>query len=706
MRLQTTGRVVVTGDDGRFELTEVAEGTQELYVSAVDFILVKRTVVVTAGPASEITIALSEGAATLSETVEVRGAAVTARREPSVAGEQTLGSRELQQLRGILTNDPLRAVQVLPGVAAGDDLRSEFAIRGFGVQHMTFTFDGIATSFLLHTVQQVHDSGSVAMVNGDVLEDITLLNGAYPQRQGNRLGAEIDFRMREGSRERVQSHLSVSALDASAVVEGPLGSTKRGSWLFSARKSYLDLIVDTLYPDQSLSFGFTDAQAKFAYDVTPTQQVQVSFTGGKSRLERQPDQLSAGNLRTADNHSAMSVLTWRYLPSARFSLVQRVSGAANTFRNLSRDGAELDGGDGQDAVYRADAVYVPSAGVQVEGGGEIRRSSGTGREQRLVNATFQSRESYSSAAVASSIYAQARLGRATGASITPGVRIDHWSLLSRTTASPWVQGLLPISQRVSLRAGGGLHQQEPDFSQILGVRGTPGLRPERAYHGDAGIEGRIGSTARWQVTVYNREDRDLLRLPDNEMRVVNGVFVNASTTSHYVNALTGRARGVEWLVQRQSPNGFSGWASYAFGRSDYRDTTTGETFRGDFDQRHTVNLYGAYRASDRLSLSARARYGSNFPTTGYWDARDGAYFLGTERNTVGVSPYARIDVRANRTFTWSQKRLTLYVEGINVANRDNVRFALPSVDRRTFKATGLYESMIPLIPSVGILLEF
>src|SRR5206468_9457094 len=110
------------------------------------------------------------------------------RREPAVASEQTLGGRELQQLRGILTNDPLRAVQVMPGVAAGDDFRSEFAIRGAGIQQMNFTFEGIATAFLLHTVQQVHDSGSVAMVNGDVLDEITLLSGAYPQRHGNRTG--------------------------------------------------------------------------------------------------------------------------------------------------------------------------------------------------------------------------------------------------------------------------------------------------------------------------------------------------------------------------------------------------------------------------------------------------------------------------------------------------------------------------------------
>ncbi len=709
VRLQSTGRVAVTDEEGRFEFAGVAAGDQELYVSAVDFILLKRTVTVTSGAAVDVTLVLSDGTGTYAETVDVHGTSMTTRQEPAVAAEQTLGARELQQLRGILTNDPLRAVQVLPGVAAGDDFRSDFAIRGAGIGEMTFTFEGIATPFLLHTVQQVHDTGSVAMVNGDVLEEITLLSGAYPQRHGNRVGSEIDFRMREGSRERTESHLSVSALDASGVVEGPVGSAKRGSWLFSARKSYLDLLVERLYPEQNVSFGFADAQAKLTYDVSARHQIQVAFTGGRSRLERAPDALGAGNLRDADNRSAMGVLSWRYLPSARFSFVQRIAAASNTFRNTSRDGVELDAGDAQDLAYRADASFAPTPAVLFESGGEVRRSAGTGREQRLASGRFQSREDYSSSAVASSAYAQVRLRASRvgeGFSITPGVRLDHRTLVARTTASPWILAMWPVSASLTLRAGAGIHRQEPGFGEVLGSRGTPDLRPGRAYQADVGIEGRHSVTLRWQLTVYNREDRDLLRLPDIETRVVNGVFVPASLTTHYQNALDGHARGLEWLVERRSPNGFSGWASYALGFAQYHDVTTNETFWGDFDQRHTVNLYGSYRVNDRLSLSARFRFGSNFPTTGYWEAHGGAYFAGTERNTLRVPAYSRLDLRANRTFTWEQKRLTLFLEAINVANHANSRFALPSINRRTLEATGLYESMIPLIPSVGILLEF
>ena len=88
------------------------------------------------------------------------------------------------------------------------------------------------------------------------------------------------------------------------------------------------------------------------------------------------------------------------------------------------------------------------------------------------------------------------------------------------------------------------------------------------------------------------------------------------------------------------------------------------------------------------------------------DAHRDALADAVDRNTLRLPAYSRVDVRANRTFTWDRKRLTLFMEAINLLNRSNVRYALPSVDRRTFKATDLFETMLPLVPSIGILLEF
>ncbi len=160
------------------------------------------------------------------------------------------------------------------------------------------------------------------------------------------------------------------------------------------------------------------------------------------------------------------------------------------------------------------------------------------------------------------------------------------------------------------------------------------------------------------------------------------------------------------LVQRRSANGVSGWVSYSLGFNRYHDRTTGESFDGDFDQRHTFNAYGLFRITNRFSLVAKLRTGSNVPAVGYWEQQGDAFFVGSTRNTVRVPLYSRLDLRANRTFNWESKRLTLFVEVMNVLGRDNVRYEQPGVNVRTRQAFGLFNSMIPLVPSAGVLIEF
>jgi outer membrane receptor for ferrienterochelin and colicin len=273
-------------------------------------------------------------------------------------------------------------------------------------------------------------------------------------------------------------------------------------------------------------------------------------------------------------------------------------------------------------------------------------------------------------------------------------------------ASPWVLGEVRLNDSVKIRGGAGLHRQFPGFDELAGLRAGSDLRSERAYHADLGVEQTFGESARWQVTLYNREERDLLRLPDEELRVSNGVLSGLSQTSRWINALDGYARGVELLVQRRSVDGLSGWASYSLGFNRYHDRTTGEAFDGDFDQRHTMNVHAQYRLTNRLSLAGKLRFGSNVPAVGYWEQRGAAYFVSSTRNGLRVPAYARLDVRGSRTFDWQGKRLTLFVEVLNVLARDNVRFNTPGVNGRTRQAFGIFEPMIPLVPSAGILLEF
>jgi hypothetical protein len=94
------------------------------------------------------------------------------------------------------------------------------------------------------------------------------------------------------------------------------------------------------------------------------------------------------------------------------------------------------------------------------------------------------------------------------------------------------------------------------------------------------------------------------------------------------------------------------------------------------------------------------------PAPGYYGERDGAYFITDSRNDLRLPAYSRVDLRANRTYTWGRRRLTLFAEVMNVLNRDNVRFNPPGVNTRTGAVSHPFEPLIPIVPSLGFLIEF
>ena len=708
--VEDTGQSAQTGADGRFAIPGVVAGPHHLYVSVVGYALLRREVTIGPDPSSrDVLLRLSEGTTAYSETVTVTPDAF---RSPAdaVPSSAILGSADLMNLRGVLADDPLRAVQVLPGVATGDDLRSEFTVRGSDFRHITFTLDGFATPYLLHTVRGVEDrgpTGSVAMINSDVIDEVTLLNGGYPQRYSGHTGSEVDFRLRDGSRERRTLHVAVSGTNAGAVAEGPIGGARRGSWLVSARQSYLDLIVHRI-TDSSASFGFTDAQGRVAYDLSPRHRVDLTVLAGRSRFENDPIARDIDDLHAGLNASVVGVAGWRFT-TPRLVLSQRLLAADNRFHNENSDGVELDKGRDRQFAWRGDVTAPLASSLEIGGGGEVERRDDSRVRRRLApnRVDLVQLDDYSGDALLAGGYVSARWKPHPSITIAPGVRADRWTLTEQSTTSPWIQTEWRPSRGPTVRASAGRYQQFADFENVLGVSGGVDLQPERAGQYDLGLEQRIGHGLRVTATLYDREEHEMLRRPGLETRLVGTRVVRGSAAARYDNRLEGFARGVELMLQRTtSGRGVSGWLSYAYGRNRYHDVVNGESFWGDFDQRHTLNAWASYRHSDRASFVGKLRMGSNFPIPGYYAESDGAYRITDVRNTTRLPLYSRLDLRANRTFNWSRRRLTLFAEVINVLNRDNLRFGPPRVSVITGQTTRPFDTMIPIVPSVGVLIEF
>ena len=199
-----------TDASGRFSL--VAEhGNQTIAASVIGYALLRTGVEVSDAPV-EMTIRLSEGAGAYTERVTVSGS--LRGDSDSVPGSTSLHGRELENLRGAVLDDPLRAIQSLPSVTATDDFYSEFAVRGNPFRYVGLVVDGVPTRYLMHSVNGITDGGSIAMINSETLGSVSLLPGSYPQRTGRQMGGEVNLATREGSRDGFHGRAGLSGTSA------------------------------------------------------------------------------------------------------------------------------------------------------------------------------------------------------------------------------------------------------------------------------------------------------------------------------------------------------------------------------------------------------------------------------------------------------------------------------------------------------------
>src|SRR6185369_277005 len=174
----------LTDAAGVFALAAVPAGAAAVDVSVVGY--GRRRAVVLVGPdTGEIEIRLDQEALRRSEDVAVVAAPFEPADPAAPAGRVVAGT-DLRNLASVLVDDPLRSVQSLPGVAAADDFGATFSARGLGFASVGFYVDGVLMTSPFHTVRDVNDGFSLTILNGDVVDSLSLITGAAPARYGDR----------------------------------------------------------------------------------------------------------------------------------------------------------------------------------------------------------------------------------------------------------------------------------------------------------------------------------------------------------------------------------------------------------------------------------------------------------------------------------------------------------------------------------------
>ncbi|MBI4874295.1 MAG: TonB-dependent receptor [Acidobacteria bacterium] len=710
VQLAGTPHRAETGPGGEFRIEGVAAGAYTLSVSTVGYHLVKKDFTLAAGESKEFEVVLTASTLRQTETVEVTAGPFEMERAESPS-MLTLEGLEAKNLASVLADDPLRAVQGMPGVSSNNDFASQFSVRGADYHRIGLFVDDLLVHAPFHQVQG-ELGASMTILNGDAVDAIALHSGAWPARFADRTGGVLDVRSREGDRARVRGRATASASNAGALAEGPLGRAGRGSWIAGVRKSYLQYIIRRTSAEPSIAFGFTDGQGRLSYDLTPRHNLSLSLMDGKSGLDREDARarLGVNSPMSSDYRSTLIHLAWKYTPADRLLVTNRLAWLRERGISWSKDNLPLTRDGYGEWVWRSDATWSWGEAGTLELGGSARRLRDDGYTNRYQFNPFAIRrlDLYRGTGLHSGAYAQHAVPLLSGrVRLAAGARWDRHSVSGANVYSPFAS--LSLSPRASTRLslGWGQYAQFPELGQFFSMFARPWLAPERANHFEAGLEQRLGARSRLRLEAYNRQDRDLLFRPWFEPRILSGRIFNPPADAALRNSQRGYARGVQMLAQRRSANGFTGWVSYSFGQSKMYDRDLKLWFPSDYDQRHTVNLFASQRIRPSVNLSVKWVYGSGFPVPGFLLKDSAGYLLGGARNSARLDPYHRLDFRANKSKVFDRWKLTGFFEVVNLFNRSNYRFdTFNGYNSRTGRATLTFDKMFPILPSAGIAVEF
>jgi hypothetical protein len=709
----------VTDENGRFELSNVAPGDAELYVSTIDYGLLKQRIQVGAGEPKELELLLGQEALKHSERMTVTSGPF-APVQPEAPVEHSINGTELKNLSSVMLDDPIRAVQSMPGVAADNDWYAQFSVRGSGPADIGVFVDGALMTAPFHGILDDRGDGfSIGLLDSGFVGSMALLSGNFPAQYGDFTGSILDVQSREGNAERVTYRFDVSLVAASASAEGPLGASKKATWLVSARKDYVSLIMGR---SSGLGVSFYDVRGNLTYSPTEHNRVSLSAIHGAMAISKDTKSVfGTDGLKDGNSRSELASLRWTWSNAATLSQAQVYSSTdSERDKDLAQD--LLERSSGSEIGFREDLTHQTGGWNKFQAGVILRRldrdflknEPWNYAAQQFSNTLIQS-ALFSRTVSQPGAYVQDTVSLADKRlTMVLGGRWDHFSQTGQSVFLPRLSLSVSPLRGAKLTLAAGQYSRFPDLVELYGQFGTPTLRAERSTHLSAALEQSLGDRIRVRVEAYDRRIRDGIYSAASQFRAAGpaGPILYPQLGPILANSLNGYSRGIEFTLQRRSANRLTGWVSYALGYARFVDTATNAHFWSDFDQRHTVNVFGSYRLSKTINVSASARYGSNFPVVGYLGKpiiQGNAYLpIVGARNEIRIPPYFRLDTRVNKAFYRKRSKTTLYAEITNLTNHSNYQFwgfAPDYVRPYGFVEAGR-GTFLPIIPSVGLSVEF
>lgn len=192
------------------------------------------------------------------------------------------------------TPDVIKKLQMLPGVAAGNELMSGLFVHGGDGNDNLFLLDGVP----LYNIS--HFGGLFSSFNTDIIDNLDFYKSGFPARYGGRMSSVVDVETREGNMEKYHGSLSLGLIDGRVQLEGPLVKGKT-SFNLGLRRSWMELVTIPAVryanrrngEDETVdgSYAMWDINARITHRFAPGNELNACFYTGADKLRATLEQM-------------------------------------------------------------------------------------------------------------------------------------------------------------------------------------------------------------------------------------------------------------------------------------------------------------------------------------------------------------------------------------------------------------------------------
>lgn len=653
----------------------------------------------------------------------------------------SLSPTQIKQMPLIMgEKDPLKALQLLPGVQQGTEGTSTFFVRGGGADQNLILLD----EAIVYNAN--HLFGFFSTFNADPIKRVELFKGGFPARYGGRLSSVVDVQMKEGNNQNFHAEGGIGLIASRLTLEIPLIKNK-SSLLVSGRRTYADLLIRPFMPKEAtFSYSFFDTNLKWNYIINPKNTIYLSSYFGKDALmSKEIMERTSSTIYTNSGigwGNTTNTFRWNHIYSNKlFSNVSLIQTSYHFGLEDKYRKATLNGETKSDLSYysrikdyalKGDFDYFISSKNTLKFGGIITKHQFIPRDFNYVSS--QATESMSQKSnpinnIEAALYAETNTEFSKKLSANIGLRFSFFNTAKKTyiQPEPRVAFAYKTNGSSAIKAS---YSRMNQFTHLLSNTGgglptdlwVPANEQIPFSNSDQiaiGFSKDLPKNYALTIESYYKWLRNIINYKEGASFIAIGNGTNSDNFKWEDNVTSGIGwgYGTELLLQKKAGN-FTGWLGYTLSYSirQFDELNSGKTFYARQDRRHDIEITGSYKISDKIRLSSNLVFNTGSPIS----IPSNIYFIKNNSyqkaqhydayNSFRMAGYHRLDlgIQFYKKKKWGERYWDLSI--YNAYFRKNPIFysVQEKLDTQTegYTLTLKKNWLLPILPSISYNFKF